>query len=515
MIVVKFKDKRLLFFLILLLSISMRLVCLDKGYSADEGWILQAAELDVDELIPTLSEGMHPYPPLSPILLHFWVKLSKAEIWIRSYFVLFGIALCILIYFIGNFYIDKRFGLMAFFISAVSPLLIWSSQFVRCYIDSAFWVTLSVYFMLRILKGANFWRNSLGYIFFSGLALYSSYTIAFILAAQNIFVLIFCFRNPKFLKKWLILQLLVAAVFAPCLALLLKQMNLAPVFDPLWSKQGFQLFGLHVGSYARSIAATVGMDPGFLTLRPLTRQFDNSVLFVMAGLSFCIIAAFLISALKNLKAVFENKQLRYFFPAILGLSLIIFAFLIELKNVPVQAEYFIPQHILFIFILSSVVYSVKRRSKLNILAVGLIVLVFLLRYPQALKPEFDTKKAYGYLVNNIKTTDCLLMVRKTNRYIDPQAFNTVVMYDFLHKNSVGDYYKPLNNAAEAMLSGLKEKYENICFYRTYSNDEMLGANKLIMNWLDENGYKIEDVQKFRRIDIICYNRRSVDKERLD
>lgn len=495
-----------LFLIIFLLSIGLRVINLDKGYHSDEGWLLKTASLDIKKLLPFLGEGRSVYPPLSPFLLHLWTKIGDSEVWVRSYFVLFGIALSILVYFLGKSYLDERFGLIAFFMASLSPLLIWSAQFIRSYIDSAFWAILSTYFMLRLLDGKNFFRFSLGYIFASAAALYSSYLNVLILISQSILILIFYLKDSKFLKKWIILQAFVAIIFIPCLALLLKQAKLATAIDPKWSERGFQILGLNVGYYARSIAALFGMDPNFLTAYPLTQKLNKYALLSLAALSFCIIGWVFVTALQNFRKILKDKRRVWFFPLISISALVLYDILVEVMNFPLQTEYFVPQHVLFLFVLSAVIYSSGRIAKVNILALALIAFIFILRFPEAVKPEFETKKAYNYLVNYVKTSDCLLMVRNTNRYINPKTFNLEIIYNYIRKDSDADYYRPLDGRARGVLSNVKEKYENIWFYRAYGNDEILGANKLIMDWLRENGYKIESVQRFKRIDIIHYKR---------
>lgn len=500
------KRKRLLFLLILVAAICLRFFQLDKGYNSDEGWLLNAASLDLKKLIPHLEQGRSVYPPLSPVLLHFWARLSNSEVWIRSYFVLFGVALCILIYHLGKLFLNERFGMIAFFISAISPLLIWSSRFVRSYIDSAFWIILSAYFMVRLMKGMNFWRSSLGYIISTAFALYSSYLNILILISQNIFIFIFYLKDFKFLRRWLILQVLVGIIFIPCLFLIFKQAALATAIDSKWSERGFQLLGINVGYHARSIIATFGMDPDFLTIQPLAHRLSRIILFGFAVLSLSIFVWFFSSAIKKLTLTVRNKKLIWFFPILSVSALVLYDILVEFAYLPLQPEFFLGQHVLFLFVISSVVYPVKWNNKLNVLILALISFIFILRFPDAIKPDFDTKKAYNYLVNSIKADDCLLMVRNTNRYIDTNAFNATIMFDFLQKDNDADYYKPLNEAAKTVLARLKIRYKNIWFYRTYGNDEILGANKLIMDWLQENGYIIEGFQKFRRTDLIRYKR---------
>ncbi len=501
-----FRNRRILFFIILLIAVSLRFFYLDKGYNSDEGWLLKTAGLDLNKLLPFLAEGRSVYPPLSPFLLHLWIELNDSEICVRSYFVFFGLALFILVYIIGKAYLDKCFGLTAFFICAISPLLIWSSQFIRSYIDSAFWAILSTYFMLRIVKGGDFWRNSLGYVFSGACALYSSYLNVLILISQAIFILIFYFRDLKFLRRWVILQGLVIIIFLPCLPLMLKQLRLATAIDPKWGERGFQLLGLNLGYHARSIIATLGMDPGFLWTYPLMQRFNKYVLIIFAALVFFIAGWFFILALKNLKDCFRDNRMRWFFIVISVSALLLYDILVETMNFPFQPEYFVTQHVLFVFVLSSVVYSMKRRKGFGIFILAMVSLIFILRFNEAIKPEFETKKAYTYLTKRLKTTDCLLMVRNTNLYIDAKAFNVVTLYEYFHKDSDADYYKPLNEEAKAVLDGIKAKYKTVWLYRLYGNDEILGANRLIMDWLRSSGYEAAGVQKFRRIDVIPYKR---------
>ena len=501
-----FRNRRIVFFIILLIAVSLRFFYLDKGYNSDEGWLLKTAGLDLNKLLPSLGEGRSVYPPLSPFLLHLWIKLNDSEVWVRSYFVFFGLALCILIYIIGKTYLDKRFGLIAFLICAISPLLIWSSQFIRSYVDSAFWAILSTYFMLRIVKGGNFWRNSLGYVFSGACALYSSYFSVLILISQAVFILIFYFRDLKFLRRWMILQILLVIVFLPCLPLMLKQLKLATAIDPKWGERGFQLLGLNLGYHARSIIATLGMDPGFLWTYPLTQRFNKYVLITFAGLVFFVAGWFFILALKNLKGRFKDNRIKWFFVVISILALVLYDILVEMIHLPFQPEYFVAQHVLFIFVLSSAIYSMERRKGFGIFMLAVISLIFILRFNEAVKPEFETKKSYAYLTKSVKSTDCLLMVRNTNSYINPKTFNVVTLYEYFHKDSDADYYKPLNEEARAVLNGIKAKYKTIWLYRLYGNDEILGANKLIMDWLRSSGYEVEGIQKFRRIDVVHYER---------
>lgn len=500
------QKQQILFFVILLLVVCSRMAYLDKGYNSDEGWLLRTSSHKLNRLIPALKEGRSVYPPLSVFLLHFWMRLSQREEWIRLYFVIFGIALCLLLYSIGKLLLDERFGLLLFFLSALSPLLIWSSQFIRSYIDAAFWSTLSVYFMLRMIKGRNSWENSAGYAISCALALYTSYITFLIIVSQNIFILISHFKNLRFLMRWFILQVLIAAIFIPCLRLISQQQVLATGIDMQWGERGFQLFGLNIGHYARSIMASFGIDLYFLAPSFFKEQLNTAILIGIAVFLFFLATLYLFRYFTNIKKFIKESQLIWVFPVLFASSLIIYDFLSEVKGFPILSRYFLQQHILFIFIIAGSVYPVKRANWLNTFMLVIISSIFILSFPGAVKPEFETKKAHHYLENKVKATDCLLLLRNTNYYLEPKRFNALILSNYLQKQSDAAPYNELGQAAGKALLDMKNKYKNVWFYRNYGNDEILGGNNLIMNWLKENGYVVNGIRKFRRVDIIRYQR---------
>ena len=83
------------------------------------------------------------------------MRLVGSGFWVRGYFVLFGIGVCWLVYLIAKEYLDERLGRISLLLSVFSPLMIFTSQYARSYIDSAFWMLLSVLFMLKIIKGTS------------------------------------------------------------------------------------------------------------------------------------------------------------------------------------------------------------------------------------------------------------------------------------------------------------------------------------------------------------------------
>jgi hypothetical protein len=52
------------------------------------------------------------------------------------------------------------------------------------------------------------------------------------------------------------------------------------------------------------------------------------------------------------------------------------------------------------------------------------------------------------------------------------------------------------------LAEAKNRYRGFWFYKNYGNDEILGGNRLIENWLTANGYVQVQRAHFKRIEII-------------
>lgn len=497
----------LFFFAIFAIACGLRTLQIDKGYNSDEGWLLKISGNKPAKIVEMLKHGRSVYPPLSPLLLHCWRSFGSSEAWIRSYFILFGIALCVLLYKTASLYINKTFGLTVFFLSSISPLLIWSSQFIRSYIDSAFWVMLSVYFTVKIIKDGYTFGSSLGHVAASLCALYSAYVNAILLISVNIFIAAFYIKDFKFLRSWIALQLLVALCFIPGVFLILTQAKLATAIDEQWSSRGFHLAGLSVGYYARSLAATFGMDPGFLTVHPLLSRAPKPLLAGLAALSLSLISAIFVAAIKNLTRLFDKIPLRWFFPFTLITSLIIYnIFFVELLHFPVHARYFIPQHILFLCVIALALYPFIKMGRVGAGILVSVVAAFAVRIPEAVQPEFDTKKACLYLEQSVMSEECVFMVRNTNYYILQGRLPTIIIPEIFHRSKDADCYLPLDDKAKAALQQLKEKYASVWFYKLYGNDEILGANKILSDWFNDNGYTIEEVQKFRRIEVVHYKR---------
>ena len=377
----------------------LRTLNLNKEFSGDETILIGISGQDVSQIVPQLT-AKDVYPPFTYLAVHYLMRLVGQEFWIRAYFVLFGMGVCWLVYLIAKEYLDERLGIISLLLSVFSPLMIFTSQYVRSYIDSAFWMLLSVLFMLKIMKGKGNIVNWMGYAVSMALGLYTFYFSALLLFAQFVFVTAFVFNDRKTLLKWYAAFSLVGLAFLPWAPTALGQFHNASSLVYDWAGKGFCVGPFRVGLYARNIFSLIGFDPSFMVFREgVIRQFAKPVLAVagLAGIGMFIF--FLCCYFRHIEeALPGEKKLVWFLPCLISVPLAIAWLFAALLNVLSGARYFVAFHALFLILMAVAIRDILTRKKvLGILLLVIILIVFALRIPEAVSSEFGTRGASLFL----------------------------------------------------------------------------------------------------------------------
>lgn len=386
-------------FLILFLGLSLffRTLNLNKGISGDEEILSDIAKLNLNQIFETIKQE-DVYPPVSHILLHHWMFFSQSEVWIRMYFVLFGMGVCALIYLIGKEYINERFGILALAISAFSPLLIFTSQFIRSYGDSAFWMLLSTFYLLKIIKGKDSRIVWVFYLLTIIVSLYTFYFSVFIIFAQFLLLVIFKRRERKILLRSIFVYSLAGLAFLPWLPIAVKQLNSRPIFYN-WANKGFCVARLPLGIWTRNIFSLFGFDPYFMIFQGgIIKHFSKSLLMGMVILTLIGLIFFMYYILKYLKKLFpRDKALIWFFIFLISIPLVLSWACGEILNPQPNAKYLVILHIFFIVLVSVFVYGLWLNKSIGTLLTPVIILgIFISRIPVALLPGYDDKKSYRF-----------------------------------------------------------------------------------------------------------------------
>jgi len=303
-------------FVVLFFALVIRLIFINQSLWLDEAiQILAVRNFSYQSLIVQYSIGDF-HPPLYHLILKFWTSIfGFSEINTRLLSVLFGVGTVWVVYLIGKQLAGKTLGILSALFLAVAPLHIYYSQEARMYAAAAFFVSLSVFTFLRLIKNGSFFNWSFFFIS-SLLFFYTDYLPWLMVIPFNLWV----FWQRKNLGKswvirWLVIQLGLLVFLLPWFPFLARQLavgHAASQAAPLWGQTvgGFTFKALPL-TFAKFIFGRI--------------SFDNKVIY---GLVFLLsFSFFTLLILKNFTKLSKERVLLFLWlilPIILGWILSLF-----------------------------------------------------------------------------------------------------------------------------------------------------------------------------------------------
>jgi len=178
---------------------------------SDEGWTVAFSSQDLSSIVAFVDNE---HTPVYYLLLHLWMALSgSSEFSVRFLSAVFGALLVALSGALGKRLFGRLIGLMAAFLAAISPFLVYYSQEARMHMLASFFALLSTYLFVRAVED-NRRALWLCYGLASAVALsLFTYTVLLLLA-QAAFFLLFHRGRRQLRGGWLLSQSLVAVVGA-------------------------------------------------------------------------------------------------------------------------------------------------------------------------------------------------------------------------------------------------------------------------------------------------------------
>ncbi len=486
---------------VFILSIILRLINLNRGISGDESAVFDWAHMEFWQLIGAL-KGADIYPPLTPLFLHFWVMIHDSESWIRLYFVFFGVASCLMVYLIGREYLNKRFAIIAFLFSSISPLLIYLSQYTRSYIDTTVWMLFSTYFFLKLMKGHGTTKNYFFYILGVTASIYTSYIAMLFTMGQVLFIVTFWKSERLNWKKWFLSYCTIGVLFLPWIVSALSQVKNASGATSYWDTLGLRFGGVSLGRYARIFASLFGIDAELL-YGGLSHIYSQWILLPVAILIFIAGSLVIREGIVFLNTFYTtNKKMVWIFP-FLAIVPIVLALISELLfNFRPIARYFAYSHIMIGFVITSFLYAgLLKKIYIYRLILILVVLLYGGRLYFIYEPEYDTKKSYQYLTNHMQRDDLLIVIRDTNYYLSKSSLSQVRLNSYLIRDMKTGHYKGLSLNFNDLIKTFKN-YQQIWFYEVLGNDKIFGANDVLVKGFIEHGYYVRKMDHFKGIDIL-------------
>lgn len=304
-------------FLILIPALILRLISLNQSLWFDEAInVVYARSSDFWWFVTKYPVGDF-HPPGWFAILWVWGSIfGFSEISVRLPSVFLGVATVGLVFLLGKELFNKKIGLLAAFLLAIAPLHVYYSQEARMYVFAAFAVSLSFYFLQRLI--ANKKGAGLGLVISLVLVLSSDYLAYLVIPAQIIYLI----WVKKLRKEVLMSFLVVGVIFIPWLAIfpaqLKKGINTASIL-PGWThvvgsnfkdlilfpvKTFFGRVTILDKSLYAAVAGFTGIIFGSIFLYGL-KKIDREIKLLVCWLLVPVVLAFMISLFIPVLAYFR------------------------------------------------------------------------------------------------------------------------------------------------------------------------------------------------------------------
>ena len=266
--------------LILWLATGLRFYQLDaQSFWNDEGNSARLSERPLNLIIEGTASDIH--PPLYYIVLRGWREiLGGTEFGLRSFSAFAGILTVAATLALGRLFFKRRAGppqqaarlaLVAAFLGAVNPALVYYSQETRMYSMLALLTAVSTIALWRWLNSNHGIKWALVYILTAAAGLYTHYFFPAILILHNLIVLLWLFRSSstllfdpldlrqkrsfsKTVVQWLAMMALIFLFYLPWLPIFWRQAGGRPAIRAPLSQ--FLLDGIRWLSFGETIPDT-------------------------------------------------------------------------------------------------------------------------------------------------------------------------------------------------------------------------------------------------------------------
>lgn len=494
---------------ILLIAVILRLPHLFRGIQAGDEVQIFFAQNGLAYIVENIRQ-LGPYGPLNFILMHFWFVLGKSTAWIRLYFLLLGTGTCFLVYLLGKQYIDRKFGLLAFFLTACSPFMIWASGYTKYYIESTFFALLSTFLFIKILDGERRFSIYVGYILASVASIYSSYFCILVLAAQNLFLLTFLKRYRAVMWRWVGTQCIIGFSFLPWVPILLYQIG--HISDKgrseLWEYVGFQVLGIKLGIVIRNLAVIAGLDP-CLGAQGASSFLDNRLLITISCTALALFAIVFLFGLHYLRQKTLSRKISYlFFPflvaAVFGMTMIAW----KLFNFQPIPRYQLISHIFFIFILAGAISSLFKIRR-GYLSVFLVFSLAVFRLPAVYSSEIQYRECVDYIKSEIKSEPnkhVLISFGVSGSFAD-SGIKIVELKeeDFERDKKTGQFLALKDESGVEMINKINS-YPKV-FFMFHGHYRPFNLEGPVRQWLVQHNYSVKDHYKFRGVRLMEFNKK--------
>lgn len=498
-------------FIIILISAFLRLYGLDR----QSLWYDEIFEINYfQQFLKKGGYNAPDTPPLHPFLIHISQKLlPDTDFALRALPTTFGLISVLLMFLLGKRLFNRRTGLIASYLLAISPFHIWYSQEVRMYALQWMLALTSLIFFFRALHEPNR-NNYIGYIISTILGLYTLQLTIFLLILQGIYSLLFFrYYNVK-LSRWISALIIISLLYSPWIIYHFLYLTNRGASFPKEIKPlifiPYTFFSYFAGFSIGPSLRELHLYPSFNIIIPYIHIIGP--LMVTYGL---VLSIGIFSLRRDTPRLIFLLLLTSI--PIVGLLILIYKFVPKMSY---NVRYTGIASFGFILIISKGIdFLAQREWKVNGKSISAIVLAIITGFSAysywnyQFNPKYhkeDVRTAASYIKENYEDADVILVITSTcaltiNRYLD-NGIQSTGYPPLLNTNNKEEVIREL----EKMANGKKRIWLVLC--REWYEKELTDWTK---QWLDENYKEIETLHKddteIANLTISCYELR----ERVD
>ncbi|MBQ3102092.1 glycosyltransferase family 39 protein [bacterium] len=324
------------------------------------------------------------HAPLYHIFLHFYMQIFGAKVpAIQFSSTIFSLILIPVVYKFGKEIFSKKVGLWAATFLTFNALFIYGTSFVRFYVPASIFLTLSTFYIFKLMKDSS-WKNIIGVAIFNTLLMYTLTTGSIYVFLQGLlFGIYFLIKRKDLAKPFLMASGIAFLLYAPYLPVFIHQyLNIKNSILGSYSS----LFGMRWFDFINV----------FTTLIHKTRI--GTIILPFFKCLICAVGIIFIFKSITLKKI-EEKLLFWFFVVIFG-----FHTMLSIANLaPFNTTYAIAFLGIFVLAFANAFENIKLTTlKVCILAMMIIPqLNFYSKQGYTLSEELVMTYRFGGLINTM------------------------------------------------------------------------------------------------------------------
>jgi len=499
---------------ITLVGAALRIATLNtRSYWLDETTSVRQASWSIPRMLEWMANNVH--PPFFHTLLHYWIlQFGSSEVAVRVFAVVWGIAAIPLVYWVASAVYNRRVGLFASAILALSPFFIWYAQEARMYTMMLVFATVSIGALWRALE-TNRLRWWALFAVATGAGLMTQYFFVFLTAGQSVYALSAFARHRVPLAEPADSD----AAAPPARARRVPPavwwlVSLAVAVSPLlwWVPQVLQHSELFRGisqpfNYGWA-PPTFGVRFNELIMVPVQWLFGFHSTLTMRNLvaawPLLITAVFLTAGLARRFSERTWYLVASGFGGVLGIAIV------GLWQPILESRYFTAVAVPLVILAGALLGELRPRA-VRIVCSLLIVVSLVSWFDQSLNPnsiiKWDNRQAMAVVAEKWRPGDTILLIPSFASSI-PEYYLPADAYASLHQVPLYDGRGVPRNSPDQMSDDLRGQVgtsRRVWIIATWQETPRIALDRSITaRWLTIRGFDTTEDHRFRRIRVTLF-----------